>query len=75
MQYVISYNFNLLENFVNIINHKHYLIISAKYHSSNMNDVHTMSLANMSTAPQKVVQPIAFFLNSKHLFVWHLSKI
>ena len=39
-----------LEIFVNIINHKHCLIISVKYHSSNMNDVHTMSLADMLAA-------------------------
>ena len=45
MQYIISYNFNLLEVFVNIINYKHYLIINAKYHRSNMYDAHTMSLA------------------------------
>ena len=35
--------FNLLENFVDIINNKYGLIIGAKYHSSNMNDAHTMS--------------------------------
>ena len=45
------YKFNLLEIFVDIINHKLYLIISAKCHSSNMNDAHTMSLANMLATP------------------------
>ena len=54
MQYIISYNFNLLEIFVNIINHKHYLIISVKYHSSNMNDACTMSPADMLATPQKL---------------------
>ena len=39
--------FNLLEILVNIINHKHYLIIIAIYHSSNMNNAHTMSPADM----------------------------
>ena len=51
---IILHKFNLLEIFVDIINHKHYLIISAKYHSSNMNDAHTMSLADMSATPQKL---------------------
>ena len=50
---IILYKFNLLEIFVNIINYKHYLIISVKYHSSNMNDAHTMSSADMSATPQK----------------------
>ena len=54
MQNIILYKFNLLENFVDIINYKHYLIISIKYHSSNMNDVHTMSPADMSAALQKL---------------------
>ena len=51
IQYI--YIFNLLENFVDFINHKHYLFINAKYHSSSMNDVHTMSLADMLAALQK----------------------
>ena len=50
---IILKKFNLLGIFVDIINNKHYLIISAKYHSSNMNDAHTMSLANMSATLQK----------------------
>ena len=54
MQHIISNLFNLLENFADIINHKHILIISAKYHSSNMNDVHTMSLADMLATLQKL---------------------
>ena len=45
--------FSLLEILVDINNHKHYLIINAKYHSSKINNVHTMSLANMSAALQK----------------------
>ena len=53
MQNIILYKFYLLEIFVDIINQKHYLIISEKYHSSNMNDAHTMSLADMSAALQK----------------------
>ena len=45
------YTLNLLEILVDIINHKHYLVTNAKYHSSNINNAHTMSLANMSAAP------------------------
>ena len=45
--------FNLLEILVYISNHKHYLIINAKFHSSKINNAHTMSLADMSAAPQK----------------------
>ena len=54
MQYIISNIFNLLENFADIINHNHILIISAKYHSSNMNNVHIMSPADMSAIWQNL---------------------
>ena len=47
------YIFNLLENLIAFINYKHYLIINAKYYSSRMNNVHSMSLTNMLAAPQK----------------------
>ena len=43
----------LLEILVNINSHKHYLIINAKFHSATINNVHTMSLADMLAAPQK----------------------
>ena len=52
MQYIIISNYiysGLLEILVNNNNHKHY----AKFHSSTINNVHTMSPANMSAAPQK----------------------
>ena len=61
--------FNLLENFVDIINNKYGLIIGAKYHSSNVNDVHTLSLYNIVSHPAKVVWPTTFFSNSKCLFL------
>ena len=70
MQSVMSNIFNLLENFVNIIDNKYGLIIGAKYYSSNMNDACTMSPTNIVSHPAKVMQPTTFFLNSKHLFVW-----
>ena len=47
------YIFSLLENLVAFINHKYYLIINTKYYSSRMNNVHTMSPADMLAAPQK----------------------
>ena len=54
----ISFNndihiFNLLENLIAFINHKHYIIINTKNYSSRVNNAHTMSLANMLAAPQK----------------------
>ena len=71
---VMSNIFNLLENFVDIIDKKYGLIIGAKYHSSNMNDVHTMSPTNIVSCPAKVVWLTTFFLNSKHLFIWLLHQ-
>ena len=55
MQSVMSNNINLVENFVDIIDNKYGLIIGAKYHSSNMNDVCTMSLTDIVSCPTKVV--------------------
>ena len=71
---IMSNIFNLLENFVDIIDNKYGLIIGAKYHSFNMNDAHTMSLTNIVSCPAKVVWLTTFFLNSKHLFVWLLCQ-
>ena len=68
MQSVMSNNFTLLRNFIDIINNRYGLIIGAKYHSFNMNDVHTMSLYDIVGHPTKVIKATAFFLNSKHLF-------
>ena len=56
MQCIIVSNYiysGLLEILVNINNHKHYLIINAKFHSSTINNVHAVSLYNMSAIPQK----------------------
>ena len=57
MQYIVVSNYiysDLLGILVNINNHIHYLIINAKFHSSTINNAHTMSPANMSAAPQKL---------------------
>ena len=64
--------FNLIENFVDIINNKYCLIIGAKYYNSNINNVHTMFPIDIVSHPTKVVWPTAFLLNSEHLFVWLL---
>ena len=68
MQSIMSNIFNLLENFVGIINNKDGLIIGAKYYSSIMNNVCTMSPYNIVIHPTKVIWPTTFFLNSKHPF-------
>ena len=65
-------NFNLFENFLDIINNEHYLIICAKYHSSNVNNVHTTCPANIVGLPAKVVWLTTFFLKKKMIFVWLL---
>ena len=52
---IMSNNFTLLRNFIDIINNRYGLIIGAKYYSSNMNDAHTMSLYDIVSCPTKVV--------------------
>ena len=42
---------NLFENFLDIINNEYYLITCAKYHSSNMNDSHTICPADIVSLP------------------------
>ena len=55
-----------------ISNHKHILIMNAKFHSSMMNIEQDMSLTDIVSCPAKVVWPTAFFLNSKPLFIRQL---
>ena len=78
MQSVMSNIFNLLENFVDIINNKYGVLIGAKYHSSNMNDAYTMSPYDIVGHPTQVIWPTTFFSNSKHFFVqllcWPLAS-
>ena len=69
MQSIMSNNFTLLRNFIDIINNRYGLIIGAKYYSFNVNDAHTMPLYNIVGCPVKVVWLTTFFLNSKCLFV------
>ena len=66
---VMSNNFTLLRNFIDIINNRYGLIIGAKYYSFNMNDAHTMPSYDIVGCPTKVVQLTTFFSNSKCLFV------
>ena len=68
----MSNNFNLIENFVDIINNKYSLIISAKYYNSNMNDAYTKFPYDIVGHPTKVVWLTAFFSEKKAIFVWLL---
>ena len=61
MQFIMSNIFNLIENFLDIINNKHCLIMCAKYYNSNMNDACTIYLADIVSHPAKVVWLTAFF--------------
>ena len=64
--------FNLIENFIDIINNKCCLIMGAKYYSSSMNNVYTIYLADIVGQPTKVIQLTAFFLEKKSIFIWLL---
>ena len=44
-------------------------VLIAKYGSSRMNNACTVSLADFVSLPAKVVQPTAFFLKKKLIFV------
>ena len=72
MQSIMSNIFNLIENFIDIINNKCCLIMGAKYYNSSMNNVHTINSADIVCCPAKVVQPTAFFLEKKSIFIWLL---
>ena len=61
MQSIMSNIFNLLENFVDIIDNKYSLIIGAKYHSSNMNDACTIVIFNMTTISISLKQFVNIF--------------
>ena len=69
MQSIMSNIFNLIENFVDIINNKCCLIIGAKYYNSNMNDVHTIYPTDIVGQPAKVIWPTTFFSEKKVIFV------
>ena len=53
--------FNLIENFVDIINNKYCLIIGVKYYNSNMNNARIMFPTDIVSHLTKVVQLMAFF--------------
>ena len=72
MQFVMSNIFNLIENFIDIINNKCSLIMGAKYYSSSMKDACTIYPANIVSLSAKVIQPTAFLLKKKTIFVWLL---
>ena len=72
MQSVMSNIFNLIENFIDIINNKCCLIMGAKYHNSSMNDACTICLVDNVGLPTKVVRPTTFFSKKKSIFIWLL---
>ena len=51
MQSIMLNIFNLIENFLGIINNEHYLITCAKYHSFNVNDAHPIYPADVVGLP------------------------
>ena len=67
---IMSNIFNLIENFIDIINNKCCLIMGAKYYNSNMNDACTICLADIVGCPAKVLWLTAFFLKKKTIFIW-----
>ena len=67
--------FNLIENFLDIINNEHYLITCAKYYSFNVNDVQTIYPANVVALPTKVIWLTMFFLKKKMIFIWLLCRL
>ena len=74
MQSIMSNIFNLIKNFVDIINNKCCLIIGAKYYNSNMNDEHTIYPTDIVGHPTKVVWLTTFFSEKKAIFVWLLCQ-
>ena len=54
--YAVHYKniFTLIENFLDIINNKYYLITCVKYYSSNVNDACTVYPADIVGLPQKL---------------------
>ena len=66
--------FNLIENFIDIVNNKCCLIMGAKYYNSSMNDVCTIYLADIVGHPTKVVWPTTFFSKKKMIFVQLLCQ-
>ena len=71
---ITSNIFNLIKNFIDIINNKYCMVIGAKYDSSIMNDAHTRCPVDIVGLPAKIVWPIAFFLKKKAIFVWLLGR-
>ena len=69
---IMSNIFNLIENFIDVINNKCCLIMGAKYYNSSMNDAHTIYLADIVGHTTKVVQLTTFFLKKRTIFVWLL---
>ena len=61
--------FNLIENFLDIINDKHYLITCAKYYSSNVNNAGTIYPAEIVGLLQKSYSWPYSFWKRKQFFM------
>ena len=72
MQSVMLNIFNLIGNFIDIINNKCCLIMGAKYYNSSMNNACTIYPADIVGCPTKVIWPTALFSKKKMIFVWLL---
>ena len=69
---IMSNIFNLIENFIDIINNKCCLVMGAKYYNSSMNDADTIYPADIVSHPAKVIWLTAFFSKKKTIFIWLL---
>ena len=74
MQSITLNILKLIEKFLYIISNRYSEIICAKYDSSIMNDACTVCPADYVGLPAKVVQPTAFFLKKKEIFVQLLCQ-
>ena len=68
MQFIMSNIFNLIKNFIDIINNKHCPNMCAKYYSYIINDVHTIYPANIVGLPANIVWPTTFFFEKENNF-------
>ena len=68
MRSIMSNIFKLIKIFIDIIN-KYYMVVSAKYDSSIVNDAHTNYPADIVGLPAKVIWLTTFFLKKKVIFV------
>ena len=69
MQSVMLNIFDLIKNFLDIINNKLCLFTCEKYYSSSLNDAHIIYPADIVSPPAKVILPTTFFSKRETIFV------